>query len=449
MSLRTRLVLSAALAVAVAVTGAAFFVYARTRGELHREVDTTLRQRADNLVRTRDRPAPNPPQGRPAAANLPPPPLGGAGGLTQLVDRSGQVRGDPGTTQIPVIPGTTAVAAGAEPPFYEDVTVNGTPLRVYTSNWSRGVALQVARPLSETDAVVSDMGIALLVTAVAGVLVAAGLGFVVARAALRPVRRLTTAVEDVAETRDLTRRIDAKGNDEVSRLARSFNAMLGALDESQRAQRRLAADASHELRTPLTSLRTNMEVLVRNDNLDPTDRERLVEDVNGQIVELSALIGGMMEIARGDEPIDDALGDVRLDEVVGGAIEAAAFHWPSVRFVTDVAPSVVRGSESRIELAVGNLLDNAGKWSPNGSTVDVSVHDSEVTVRDHGPGIAAADAPFVFDRFWRAEAAQGTPGSGLGLAIVRQVADQHGADVVVESPADGGTLIRLRFPPRS
>jgi two-component system sensor histidine kinase MprB len=281
------------------------------------------------------------------------------------------------------------------------------------------------------------------------VLVAAGLGFVVARAALRPVRRLTTAVEDVAETRDLTRRIDAKGNDEVSRLARSFNAMLGALDESQRAQRRLAADASHELRTPLTSLRTNMEVLVRNDNLDPTDRERLVEDVNGQIVELSALIGGMMEIARGDEPIDDALGDVRLDEVVGSAIEAASFHWPSVRFVTDVAPSVVRGSESRIELALGNLLDNAGKWSPNGSTVDVSVHDSEVTVRDHGPGIAAADAPFVFDRFWRAEAAQGTPGSGLGLAIVRQVADQHGAEVVVESPAAGGTLIRLRFPPRS
>jgi two-component system sensor histidine kinase MprB len=447
MSLRTRLVLSAALAVAVAVTGAAFFVYARTRGELHREVDTTLRQRADSLVRTRDRPAPNPPQGRPAPANLPPPALGGAGGLTQLVDRSGQVRSDPGTTQIPVVAGTTAVAAGTEAPFYEDVTVNGTALRVYTTNWSRGVALQVARPLSETDAVVSDMGLALIVTAVAGVLVAAGLGFVVARAALRPVRRLTTAVEDVAATRDLTRRIDAKGNDEVSRLAGSFNAMLVALDESQRAQRRLAADASHELRTPLTSLRTNIEVLVRNDNLDSHDRERLVQDVNAQIVELSALIGGMMEIARGDEPIDDALGEVRLDEVVAGAVEAASFHSPGVRFVTDVTPTVVRGSGGRIELAVGNLLDNAGKWSPNGSRVEVGVRDGEVTVRDHGPGIAPADAPFVFDRFWRAEAAQGTPGSGLGLAIVRQVADQHGADVLVESPPDGGTLMRLRFPP--
>jgi two-component system, OmpR family, sensor histidine kinase MprB len=107
----------------------------------------------------------------------------------------------------------------------------------------------------------------------------------------------------------------------------------------------------------------------------------------------------------------------------------------------------VRGSRGRIELAVGNLLENAGKWSPDGGTVEVGVRDGEVTVRDHGPGIDHADAPFVCDRFWRAEAAQGTPGSGLGLAIVRQVADQHGAEVVIESPADGGTLMRLRFPP--
>jgi two-component system sensor histidine kinase MprB len=302
----------------------------------------------------------------------------------------------------------------------------------------------VARPLTETDAVVSDMGLALLVTAITGVLVAAGLGFVVARAALRPVRRLTTAVEDVAETRDLSRRIEAKGNDEVGRLAGSFNAMLEALDESQRAQRRLAADASHELRTPLTSLRTNIEVLVRN-RLDPEDRERLVRDVNSQIVELSALIGGMMEIARGDEPIADVIADVQLDRVVAGAVEDASFHWPDVRFVTDLTPCVVRGAGGRIERAVSNLLDNAGKWSPPGGTVEVAVGDREVTVRDHGPGIEPADAPFVFDRFWRAEAARGTPGSGLGLAIVRQVADQHGADVTIESPPGGGTRARLRF----
>jgi two-component system sensor histidine kinase MprB len=451
MSLRTRLVLAAALAVAVAVTAAAFFVYARTRGELHREVDDTLRQRADAVVREQSRPGgPGAPTPGGRGGNdllVRPPPLGGAGGLVQTVNGRGDIRTGPDITPIPLIDGATDVATGNKEPFYADVDVNGTPLRVYTTRLNRGVALQVGRPLSETNAVVSDMGLALLVTALVGVLVAAVLGFVVARAALRPVRRLTEAVEDVAETHDLSRRIETTtGNDEVGRLAQSFNTMLSELDESQRAQRRLAADASHELRTPLTSLRTNIEVLVRNENLDSSDRERLVRDVNAQIVEVSAMIGGMMEIARGDEPIDDEVADVRLDQLVAGAVEEASFHWPNVRFVTDLAPSVVRGSANRIERAVGNLLENAGKWSPSGAAVEVAVTGREVSVRDHGPGIAPEDVPFVFDRFWRAGSARGTPGSGLGLAIVRQVADQHHATVTVETPADGGTRMRLRFP---
>ena len=452
MSLRTRLVLAASLAVAVAVTAAAFFVYARTRGELHGEVDSTLRERANAVVRERDRPGG---VGAPAQAGpngnallVRPPPLGGAGGLVQTVDDRGQIRTGPDTTEIPLIDGTTEVAAGTKEPFFADVDVDGTPLRVYTTRFNRNMALQVARPLTETNAVISDMGLALLVTALVGVLVAAVLGFIVARAALRPVRRLTAAVEDVTETRDLSRRIETTGNDEVGRLAGSFNEMLEALDESQRAQRRLAADAGHELRTPLTSLRTNIEVLVRNESLDPADRELLVRDVNAQIVEVSAMIGGMMEIARGDEPIDDEIGDVQLDRIVAAAVEEASFHWPDVRFTTDLAPSVVRGAGNRIERAVSNLLDNAGKWSPPGGRVEVTVHDRAVAVRDHGPGIAPEDVPFVFDRFWRAERARGTPGSGLGLAIVRQIADQHDATIAVETPADGGTRIRVRFPAR-
>ena len=450
MSLRTRLVLAAALAVAVAVTAAAFFVYARTRGELHSEVDATLRDRANTLVRQPNRPgaAAGPDQVAPNGNDLlvRPPALGGAGGLVQTVDGRGQIRTGPDTTPIPLIDGTTDVATGAKGPFFADVDVDGTPLRVYTTRFNRNMALQVARPLTETNAVISDMGLVLLVTALVGVLVAAVLGFIVARAALRPVRRLTAAVEDVAETRDLSRRIETTGNDEVGRLAGSFNEMLAALDESQRAQRRLAADAGHELRTPLTSLRTNIEVLVRNEQLDAADRERLVRDVNAQIVEVSAMIGGMMEIARGDEPIDDEIVEVQLDRIVAGAVEEASFHWPDVRFATDLTPSVVRGAGNRIERAVSNLLDNAGKWSPAGGQVDVAVSEGEVVVRDHGPGIAPEDVPLVFDRFLRAERARGTPGSGLGLAIVRQVADQHGATATVEAPAGGGTRVLLRFP---
>jgi two-component system sensor histidine kinase MprB len=450
MSLRTRLVLAAALAVAVAVTAAAFFVYARTRGELHREVDATLRDRANAIVRERNRPgAPQGPgQGRPSGNNLlvRPPPLGGAGGLVQTVDAQGEIQTGPDAMPIPLIDGATEVAAGTKEPFFADVDVDGTPLRVYTTRLNRNTALQAARPLTETNAVVSDMGVALLVTALVGVGVAAILGFVVARAALRPVRRLTKAVEDVAETRDLSRRIETTGNDEVGRLAGSFNEMLEALDESQRAQRRLAADAGHELRTPLTSLRTNIEVLVRNDDLDAADRERLVRDVNAQIVEVSAMIAGMMEIARGDEPIDDEIAEVQLDRIVAGAVEEASFHWPDVRFATDLTPSVVRGAGNRIERAISNLLDNAGKWSPPGAQVEVAVRDREVSVRDHGPGIVPDDVPFVFDRFWRAKSARGTPGSGLGLAIVRQVADQHDATISIDTPSEGGTRVVLRFP---
>jgi two-component system, OmpR family, sensor histidine kinase MprB len=98
-----------------------------------------------------------------------------------------------------------------------------------------------------------------------------------------------------------------------------------------------------------------------------------------------------------------------------------------------------------LERAIGNLLDNAAKWSPPGGKVEVAVLDHEVAVRDHGPGIDEADLPFVFDRFYRAPSARGMPGSGLGLAIVDQVAQSHGGEVIVERPHDGGTLMRLKL----
>jgi two-component system sensor histidine kinase MprB len=105
----------------------------------------------------------------------------------------------------------------------------------------------------------------------------------------------------------------------------------------------------------------------------------------------------------------------------------------------------VHGVPSTIERAIGNLLDNAAKWSPIGGQVELAVSDGVVTVRDHGPGIAEEDLPYVFDRFYRARAARGMPGSGLGLAIVRQVAEAHGGDVVAERAAGGGTRMVLRL----
>jgi two-component system sensor histidine kinase MprB len=263
---------------------------------------------------------------------------------------------------------------------------------------------------------------------------------------VRPVTDLTETAEHVARTRDLSRRIEAQGEDELARLAASFNTMLEALDDSQRAQRRLVADASHELRTPLTSLRTNLEVLGRPGALPEADRERLRADLVAQIEELGMLVGDLIELARDGEPNGEPHEEVRLDELVACAVERARRHAPDVAFETDLEPCVATGARGRLDRAVANLLDNAAKWSPRGGTVEVVLRDGELTVRDHGPGIAAADLPHVFDRFYRATAARGRAGSGLGLAIVRHVAEGHGGSVRAEAAPGGGAQLRLALP---
>src|SRR6202022_2697681 len=132
-----------------------------------------------------------------------------------------------------------------------------------------------------------------------------------------------------------------------------------------------------------------------------------------------------IDLARDEEaalPVDD----LALDALVADALAGVRSRYPSVTFVLSGDPTSIRGVRSRIFRAVTNLLDNAGKWSPPGGTVEVHVASGEVSVRDHGPGIAPEDAPHVFDRFWRASSARHLPGSGLGLSIVKDVAEKHG-----------------------
>jgi two-component system sensor histidine kinase MprB len=256
------------------------------------------------------------------------------------------------------------------------------------------------------------------------------------------VRRLTETAERVSETGDLSERIEVEGRDELSRLAGSFNAMLAALEDSNRAQRQLVADASHELRTPLTSLRTNIEVLASDRALPAEERGRLLSDVVEQLGEMTTLIAELIELARAEEQTLQAE-DVRLDLLAADAVERARRNRPGVAFTTRFDETVVRGVPGTIERAISNLLDNAAKWSPPGAEVEVEVREDRVTVRDHGPGIADEDLPYVFDRFYRARSARGMPGSGLGLAIVRQVAEAHGGGVVAERAEGGGTRIVL------
>jgi two-component system sensor histidine kinase MprB len=308
----------------------------------------------------------------------------------------------------------------------------------------KDVAMQVVRPLTEVDHTLSRIKTFLFVIAAGGIALAAGLGLAVSRAALAPVRRLTAATENVTQTGDLSERIDARGRDELTRLAASFNTMLGALEESTRVQRQLVADASHELRTPLTSLRTNIEVLASERTLPAGERGRLLTDVVEQLGEMTTLIAELIELARGEQQATEPE-DVRLDLVTADAVERTRRNRPALTFITNLDESIVHGIPATIERAVANLLDNAAKWSPPDGEVEVGVRDGEVTVRDYGPGIEEEDLPYVFDRFYRARSARGLPGSGLGLAIVKQVAEAHGGEVVAERAEGGGTRITLRL----
>jgi two-component system sensor histidine kinase MprB len=440
MTFRARIAVSAAAAVALSVVAASILVYVVAREQLRAPVDEALETRAGEISRqplgvfkTR--------QGESFLALRPE--FGETRGYTQVVRDNGSTIVPPRQDlELPVDEDVLAVASGASAAFWRDVEVDGRNIRVFTFAYGPGAAVQVARPLTEVDESLRRIGLFLLLIAAAGVVIAAGLGLVVARAALSPVRRLTETVERVSETKDLSERIDVSGSDELSRLATSFNTMLAELEESTRAQRQLVADASHELRTPLTSVRTNIEVLAGDRRLPPEERTRLLSDVVEQLGEMTTLISELMELARAEE-LTVETEDVRLDVLVADVVERARRNRPEVVYTVDLERTVVQGVPATIERAVGNLLDNAAKWSPEGAEVEVRLRDGTLSVRDHGPGIADEDLPYVFDRFYRARTARGMPGSGLGLAIVRQVAESHGGEVVAQHAEGGGTRMVL------
>ena len=435
MSFRARLALVATAAVALAVVAASFAVYFVVKDELRGPIDDSLRQSADQIQHATGEDA------RRLIFHLRSD-LGGAPGFPQGIYESGE-RVPSNGLPLPISDRDREVAQGDSGTFLRDATVHDTHVRMITFPVAGG-AVQVVRPLTEVDHTLGRVENWLILIGGFGIAIAAALGLLVARAALAPVRRLTRATETVTETGDLSQRIEATGRDELTRLAASFNAMLGALEESTRAQRRLVADASHELRTPLTSLRTNIEVLASDRELPPGERERLLHDVVEQLGEMTTLIAELMDLARGEQHTAEAE-EVRLDLVAADAVERTRRNRPGVGFVTDLQESVVHGIPSSIERAVANLLDNAAKWSPPGGDVEVAVNDGTITVRDHGPGIDPEDLPYIFDRFYRARSARGLPGSGLGLAIVRQVAQAHGGTVVAEPADGGGTRVVLRL----
>jgi two-component system sensor histidine kinase MprB len=306
--------------------------------------------------------------------------------------------------------------------------------------------VQIALPLGNIDRQLHELALAFAVLAAGGLALTVFMSWGAVRRVTRPVRTLTEAAEQIAATRDLTLRIAAEGNDELGRLAVSFNTMLDALERSVGAQRQLIMDASHELRTPLASLRTNVEVLNDVERLSVEQRRAVLEGIVTQLEELTGLVADVVELARGEAPTSDHA-DVAFDELVARAVERAGRHWPAVSFRLTTQPVVVRGVASRLDRAVANMLDNAGKFSPPGAPVDVELApDGSLVVADRGPGVPDEALPHVFDRFYRADEARSLPGSGLGLAIVQQVAEGHGGTISMANRPGGGAVATLVMP---
>jgi two-component system, OmpR family, sensor histidine kinase MprB len=498
MSLRARMGGAAGLAVALAVIAVAVSVYAGTRSELQGQVDESLRNlaqpfliRAGVMAPPAGQPSPGGSgagQGSPLTGGQSggaPGAPGGAGGggvpggsslgvttpkdcdeglgidvsrgagfgaavgYVQIVLSNGKICLSSGErTAIPVDSATKTLASNGSGHFSYDAQVGSTHLRVLAYGIGRRGALMVALPLTDVDKALSSQLLLLILIAAGGIALAALLGILVARTAVAPIARFTRQTEAIAANPDRLdhERVDVRGADELARLAQTFNRTLDALERSVQAQRNLVADASHELRTPIATIRANLQLMRDEQLLSPEDREALRADVIDELDELTALVGDVVELARGTKRNGEP-GDVRVDAIVSAAADRTRRRAPQLTVEVSAEPTLVHGEADRIARAIANLLDNAAKWSPPGGVIEVTLQDGTLTVRDHGPGFHDEDLPFVFDRFHRARDARSKPGSGLGLAIVRQAAEAHGGFVQAENHRDGGALMRIWFGP--
>jgi two-component system sensor histidine kinase MprB len=433
MSLRTRVAIAVGVVVFCALAVVAAVVYPAVGADLRGKNDQSLVQAADDAPTV----AAKLKQARTPLGQLVP------FGDTELQILAAATAG-PTDGFVGVTGQDVQVAVGKDKPYFHDEAYGSVVYRIYTMQFdgTQGTLVRVAVPVSDATSTQTALGwllAALVPSAAVGAAVVARLA---AGRMLRPVGRLTETVERISATGDLSAPIETPGQDEISRLGQAFAAMTAALDESVGAQRRLVADASHELRTPLTSLITNLELLAEQPD-DPS-APALVAAALAEAAGLRVLINDLVDLAR-DGQASFHVEDVRLDLVAERVAARAAARAPGLAYELDCKPTLVRGDPDALERAVGNLVDNALKWSPPDGRIRISVAAGAVEVSDDGPGIPADDLPHIFDRFYRSAKARALPGSGLGLAIVRRIADMHNGTVAA-IPLLRGVTFRFSLP---
>jgi len=461
MSLRLKIVLALMLLATCATAAVGVSSYVSTRHELNEVIDRSLRDAASNpaLLRVLGRPGPGVVPGRG---------LGGGGGeagdaddatvpprafdavIAQFIATDGTILRSPQSGKLPVDAADKAVADGtfngtSQP---RDVTIEGDAYRMLTIPVPGFGAVQIARSASETQHALAVIRYRTLYSVALVVAAAAIAGWLIGRQVTRRLVRLTEVADDVASTGRLDVEMPVSGTDETARLGMALNGMLGALARSRDQQQQLVQDAGHELRTPLTSLRTNVAVLRRIDNLPPHERRQLVNDLDSETKELTELVNELVELAtdrRDDEPTQECDLSTLADQA------AARVRRRTGREITVVGDaSMVSCRPAAIDRAIINLIDNAAKFSAaqptGGDPIEVEVNKGRVCVSDRGPGVPPEDLPHIFDRFYRSVASRSLPGSGLGLAIVRDIVESHGGQVFAEAREGGGTTVGFTLP---
>lgn len=438
MTLRARVITILTGLVVVGIAAASVAAYQSASNELRSETDQFLTARANEVLDgQRATPRRSSDGGRPQPGTDDPELAIDPDSIAQTIDRNGDVTASEGGN-LPVTQDDEAVADGGKT-VIRDIDIDGEAFRMITVPSPGGGAVQIAQSTASTNDVLDRLAGRLALVGVVLGLLAAALGWLLMRRTTKPLADLTAATERIAATHDLTP-LGLSGDDEVGRLATSFDQMLEALRSSREQQRRLVQDAGHELRTPLTSLRANVDFLQRASDLPAEQRAAILAGLKSEIAELGGLVDEVVVLATHEDAASVSMTDLDLTDIVTDAV--ATFRRRTERTVDlSTEPTPLRGNASLLDRAVTNLLGNAHKFSPTDRPIEVTVANRWVVVRDHGDGIDDADVDRVFERFHRADDARSKPGSGLGLAIVRHVADQHGGEVRAGNAADGGAEV--------
>jgi two-component system sensor histidine kinase MprB len=448
MSLRRQITAATTVAVAAVALMVGVAGYLSAQSHLIGDTRSQLRLRAKSFLQANNGSAGTPSgsgkdhmDGTPRA-----PAFGGAPGDFQVVFANGTVTAvGSATHDLPVTAQVKAIARTGRGSFYQSVTVKGTHLEMLTvASPKDHAAVEVALPLTEVDSVLHGLLITYALLVAAGVTLAGLIGTLVARAALRPIYRFTDRTEVVTRDLHTSVRLEGGGATELQRLAGSFNQTLDALERSIQAQRHLIADASHELRTPMAALRSNIQIFLEAEALPPEERAELQEAIVAELDELTQLVADVLDLARGASP-SDHIEAIELDVLVHEAITRARRRAPQLEFEAELEPTVISNAPERVARAIGNVIENACKWSPPDRPVEVTLRDGVFRVRDYGPGFKPSDIAHVFDRFYRADESRRLPGSGLGLSIVRQAAEAYGGNALAKNAPDGGAVIEVVF----